>query len=50
MQMLSETFIHECITRFLSSKSDEQSLVCFARLITITGKELDKGKAKVSYK
>ena len=51
MQMLSETFIRECITHlFLSSKSDEQSLECFARLIAITGKELDKGKAKVSYK
>ena len=48
MQILSDTFIHECIARLLSSKSDEESLVCFVRLITITGKELDKGKAKVS--
>ena len=48
LRMLSETVIHECITHLLSSKSDELSLVCFARLITITGKELDKGKAQVS--
>ena len=48
LRMLSETFIHECITHLLSSKSDEQSLVCFVRIITSTGKELDKGKAKVS--
>ena len=50
VQMLSETIIHECITHLLSSKSDEQSLVCFVRLITITGRELDKGMAKVSYR
>ena len=48
LRMLSETFIRECITRPLNSKSDEESLECLARLITITGKELDKGKTKVS--
>ena len=50
VQMLSETIIHECITHLLSSKPDEQSLVCFVRLITITGRELDKDMAKVSYR
>jgi len=48
--MLSETIMHYCITRLLKSTSDEESLKCLARIITIAGKELDKGrKAKVSY-
>ena len=47
LKMLSETILHECITRLLKSSSDEESLECFARLITTTGKELDKQEAKV---
>lgn len=47
LEMLSETIMHECIVRLLQSSSDEESLECFARLITTTGKELDKEKAKV---
>ncbi len=47
LQMLSETIMHECITRLLKSSSDEESLECFARLITATGKDLDKEAAKV---
>ena len=50
LQMLSETIMHECITRLLKSTSDEESLECFARLITTVGKELDsKEAAKVEY-
>ena len=48
LSMLSETIMHECIVRLLKSTSDEESLECFARLITTTGKELDSPKAKVS--
>ena len=48
LQMLSETIMHECIVRLLKSTSDEESLECFARLITTTGKELDSVKARVS--
>ena len=40
-QMLSETIMHECITRLLKSSSDEESLECLAVLITVTGKDLD---------
>ncbi len=47
LDMLSETIMHECIVRLLQSSSDEESLECFARLITTTGKELDQQKAKV---
>ena len=48
LKMLSETIMHECITRLLKSTSDEESLECFARLITTTGKDLDaKQEAKV---
>jgi len=46
LQMLSETIMHECITRLLKSSSDVESLECF-RLITTTGKDLDKEAAKV---
>lgn len=46
-QMLSETIMHECILRLLKSSSDEESLECFARLITSTGKDLDHSEAKV---
>ena len=49
LQMLSETIMHECIVRLLKSTSDEESLECFARLITTTGKDLDQEKAKVSH-
>ena len=47
LQILSEAVIHECITRLLKSTSDEESLECFVRLITTTGKYLDKEAAKV---
>ena len=47
LQMLSETILHECITRLLKSSSDEESLECFSRLISTTGKDLDKQQAKV---
>ena len=39
--------MHECIVRLLRSSSDEESLECFAGLITTTGKDLDKPEAKV---
>ena len=47
LSMLSETIMHECITRLLKSSSDEESLECFGKLIMTTGKDLDKPKAKV---
>ena len=47
LQMLSEAIIHECITRLLESTSDEESLECFVRLITTTGRDLDKEAARV---
>ena len=47
-QMLSATIMHECIVRLLKSSSDEESLECFARLITTIGKYLDLPEAKVS--
>lgn len=46
-QMLSEAIMHECVFRLLRSPSDEESLECFARLITTTGKDLDHPQAKV---
>ena len=45
--MLSETIMHECITRLLKSTSDEESLECFGKLIMTTGKDLDKPEIKV---
>ena len=39
--------MHGCITRLLKFSSDEESLECFARLITTTGKDLDRELAKV---
>lgn len=45
--MLSETIIHECITRLLKSTSDDESLECFRVLIMTTGKDLDRPWAKV---
>jgi len=45
--MLSETIMHECVVRLLRSAVDEESLECFARLITTTGKDLDHPQAKV---
>lgn len=47
LKMLSETIMHECVVRLLRSSSDEESLECFAGLITTTGKDLDKPEAKV---
>ena len=46
-QILSESIMHECMIRLLKSTSDEESLECFAKLITTTGKDLDKEEAKV---
>ena len=45
--MLSETIMHECVVRLLRSPVDDESLECFARLITRTGKDLDHPQAKV---
>ena len=39
--------MHECVFRLLRSHSDVESLECFARLITTTGKDLDHPQAKV---
>ena len=47
-QLLSEAIVHECIQRLLKSSSDEESLECFAKLMTTIGKELDHGKGQVS--
>ena len=46
--MLSATIMHECIVRLLKSSSDEESLECFAILITTIGKDMDLPEAKVS--
>ena len=48
LQLLSETIIHECIQRLLISLADEESLECFATLMTTVGKELDHDKGQVS--
>ena len=48
LQMLSEAVMHECITRLMKSTWNEESLERFAKLITITGKDLDNEAAKVS--
>ena len=47
LKMLSVTIMHECVVRLLRSSSDEESLECFAGLITTTGKDLDYPEAKV---
>lgn len=47
LKMLSETIMHECITRLLRSTSDEEALECFGKLIVTTGKDLDIPPAKV---
>ncbi len=47
LKMLSEAIIYEIITRLLKSASDEESLECFSKLITITGKDLEKPETKV---
>ena len=47
VKMLSETIMHECVARLLRSSSDEESLECFAGLITVIGKYLDKPESKV---
>ena len=39
--------MHDCIVRLLRSSSDEESIECFCRLITTTGKEMDHEKGKV---
>ena len=46
-QILSESIMHECMIRLLKSTSDEESLECFAKLMTTTGRDLDKEEAKV---
>ena len=47
LKMLSEIVIHECLVRLLQSSSDTDCLECFARLLTISGKDVDKPEAKV---
>ena len=47
MQILSESIMYECMIRLLKSSSDEESLECFAMLMTTIGKDLDKEEAKV---
>ena len=47
LKMLSETIMHECITRLLKSSSDEEALECFGKLIMTTGKDLDKPETEV---
>jgi len=46
-QMLSETIMHEYVVRLLQSPVDEESLECFARLMSTAGKDLDNPQAKV---
>ena len=41
--------MHACVVRLLWSSSDEESLECFAGLITIVGKDLDHSEAKVHH-
>ena len=48
LQLLNESAVHECIVRLLKSSSNEESLECAARLITIIGKDLDVPEAKVT--
>ena len=47
VKMFSETIMHACVVQLLRSSSDEESLECFAGLITIVGKDLDHSEAKV---
>ena len=47
LKMLPDIVIHECLIRLLQSSSDTDSLECFTRLVTISGKEIDKPVAKV---
>ncbi|KAL5490846.1 hypothetical protein EMCRGX_G016037 [Ephydatia muelleri] len=47
LKTLSESIMHECTRRFQKTSSDEKSLECFAKLMTVTGKELDKEKTKL---
>ena len=47
LKMLPETVLHMCFARLLCSLSDSDSLECFAHLVTFTGKDVDKLKAKV---
>ena len=46
-QIRSESIMHECMIRLLKSTSDEESLECFAKLMTTVGKDIDKEEAKV---
>ena len=39
--------MHEYVVRLLQSPVDEESLECFARLMSTAGKDLDHPKAKV---
>lgn len=48
VKMLSATIMHECVVRLLRSSSDEESLECFATIMTTTGKLLDRPEAQVS--
>ena len=45
--MFPESTLHSYMVQLLLSSPDEQSLEFFAALITATGKELDRGEAKV---
>ncbi len=47
LKMLPEAIIYECITKLLKSASDEESLECFSKLITTTGKYLEEPENKV---
>ena len=47
LKMLPETVMHMCFARLLRSSSDNGSLECFTHLVTITGKDVNKLKAKV---
>eukprot|EP00731_Ephydatia_muelleri_P015436 Em0008g1156a len=47
LKILSESIIHDCMRKSLASTSDEKSLERFAKLMTVTGKELDKEEAKL---
>ena len=46
-QILSDSVMHECMIRLLRSVFDEESLECFAMLMTNIGKDLDREEAKV---
>jgi len=39
--------MHRCVVRLLQSPTDEESLECFARIMTTAGKDLDCPQGKV---